>query len=236
MSAYTSSTSAKRLGTGRPNAPWWLGWRDVENPIAPSSIASRRRSRIVATSSSVAGRSSPPSTKSRSVEWPTNAPTLRRLRRRSSASRYSGNVSKHQSMPSLRASIDMPSTFSNVRTMVSRCSGRVGATREAAVAHHHARDAVPARRREVAVPEDLRVVVGVDVDEPGRQHQPVEVDHLGAGVRRELARCTDGGDAVAGDGHVGGVGPARRSRRSARRRAAAGPSVATGLRPSRCRR
>ena len=48
--------------------------------------------------------------------------------------------------------------------------------------------------------------MGVDVDEPGRQRQPVEVDHLGTGVRRELARCTDAGDAVAGDGHVGGSG------------------------------
>src|SRR5436309_3433638 len=35
---------------------------------------------------------------------------------------------------------------------------------EAAVAHHDARDAVPARRGQVAVPEDLRVVVRVDVD------------------------------------------------------------------------
>ena len=41
---------------------------------------------------------------------------------------YSGNVSKHQSMPALSASFDMPSTFSSVRTMMSRCSGRVGAT------------------------------------------------------------------------------------------------------------
>ena len=82
----------------------------------------------MATSSSVAARSSPPSTKSRSVEWPTKAPTLMRLASLSRASRYSGNVSKHQSMPSSRASIDMPSTFSNVRTIVSRCSGWVGAT------------------------------------------------------------------------------------------------------------
>ena len=41
---------------------------------------------------------------------------------------YCGNVSKHQSIPALSASIDMPSTFSRVRTMMSRCSGRVGAT------------------------------------------------------------------------------------------------------------
>ena len=33
---HLARRSAKRLGTGRPNAPWWLGWRDVENPMAPS--------------------------------------------------------------------------------------------------------------------------------------------------------------------------------------------------------
>ena len=41
--------------------------------------------------------------------------------------RYSGKVSKVQSMPATRASNAMPSTFSSVRAMVSRCSGRVGA-------------------------------------------------------------------------------------------------------------
>ena len=41
---------------------------------------------------------------------------------------YCGNVSKHQSIPALSASIDIPSTFSRVRTTISRCSGRVGAT------------------------------------------------------------------------------------------------------------
>ncbi len=56
-----------------------------------------------------------------------NAATLSRLGRSSRARRYSGNVSKHQSMPASRASIDMPSTFSSVRTTMSRCSGRVGA-------------------------------------------------------------------------------------------------------------
>ena len=48
-------SSANRLGTGRPNAPWWAGCREVEKPIAPAvhrlpqraraSCRSRRRSR-----------------------------------------------------------------------------------------------------------------------------------------------------------------------------------------------
>jgi hypothetical protein len=76
----------------------------------------------------VASRSSPPVTNSRTGVWPTNAPTFSRFGRLSMAARYSGNVSKHQSMPEFSASIAMPSTFSSVRTITSRCSGRVGAT------------------------------------------------------------------------------------------------------------
>ena len=60
----------------------------------------------------------------------------------------------------------------------------VGRTRrcepEAAVAHDHGGDAVPRRGGEVGVPQDLGVVVGVRVDEAGRQHEAVEVDHRGA--------------------------------------------------------
>ena len=91
-------------------------------------MASRTIARIASTSSAVAARSSPPSTNRRSGVWPMKAPTLRRLARSSMAARYSGKLSKHQSMPLSSASIDMPSTFSSVRTIVSRCSGRVGAT------------------------------------------------------------------------------------------------------------
>ena len=55
--------------------------------------------------------------------------------------------------------------------------GPGGRDAEPAVAHDDARHPVPARRGEVAVPEDLGVVVGVDVDEargpgPGRRGRP----------------------------------------------------------------
>ena len=39
--------------------------------------------------------------------------------------------------------------------------------RDAAVAEHDRGDAVPARRRRVGIPCDLRVEMGVHVDEPG---------------------------------------------------------------------
>nr|WP_262402566.1 hypothetical protein [Actinomadura sp. CNU-125] len=80
--------------------------------------------------------------------------------------------------------------------------GAGGRDAEAAVAHDDAGHAVPAGRGEVAVPEDLRVVVGVDVDEAGRERQAVQVDDLGARARRQLAGCADGGDAVGLDGDV----------------------------------
>ena len=49
--------------------------------------------------------------------------------------------------------------------------------REAAVAGDDGGDAVEARRRERRVPEHLRVVVRVDVDEPGRDDVPAGVEH-----------------------------------------------------------
>ena len=48
---------------------------------------------------------------------------------------------------------------------------------EAAVAADHGGDAVERRRRDSGVPQDLRVVVGVDVDEAGGDDEAVGVDH-----------------------------------------------------------
>ena len=63
----------------------------------------------------------------RNAVWPIIAATLSRIGVRSIASRYSGNVSNDQSMPAVSASTDMPSTFSSVRAITPRSSGRVGA-------------------------------------------------------------------------------------------------------------
>ena len=70
--------------------------------------------------------------------------------------------------------------------------------REAAVARHHGGDAVEARRLERRIPEDLRVVVGVDVDEAGRDGAARGVElALAAQLRPDLA------DHAVGDRHVG---------------------------------
>ena len=70
--------------------------------------------------------------------------------------------------------------------------------REAAVAGDDGGDAVEARRRERGIPEHLRVVVRVDVDEPGRDDAVAGVEHTVAVEVR-----TDLGDATAGDADVG---------------------------------
>ena len=59
---------------------------------------------------------------------------------------------------------------------------------DAAVPHHHRRDAVPRRRHDAVVPGDLAVVVGVDVDEAGHHHGAVGVDHPGGVVRLDARR------------------------------------------------
>src|SRR5581483_12251122 len=53
--------------------------------------------------------------------------------------------------------------------------GGGGGEAHAAVAHDHRRHAVPDRRREERVPRGLAVVVGVRVDEPGRDQQVLGV-------------------------------------------------------------
>ncbi len=130
--ARISSRSAARLGTGRPSKPTWVGDLEVAKPTAPASMASATMARMRAISSSVAARSvdSAPMTSRRTGVWPIMAATLMAGPRASTASRYCGKVSKGHSSPSPAASAAalMPSTFSSVRMIRSRWSGRVGAT------------------------------------------------------------------------------------------------------------
>jgi hypothetical protein len=59
--------------------------------------------------------------------------------------------------------------------LVSRLARR---QRKAAIAHHDASDAVPAGAAAERVPGDLRIHVGVAVDETGGNDQPVRIDRL----------------------------------------------------------
>ena len=82
-----------------------------------------------------------------------------------------------------------------------RLGGVLGADRvDQDVAVTHAGHVVPAR-----VQRGDREVV-VRVDEAGEEHRPVEIDHLGIGMRAQDLAATDGGDARAVDDHHGGSG------------------------------
>ena len=124
------------------------------------------------------------------------------------ASRYSAKVSKLQSMPASSMRSDMSSTAWSVRTIGAAVLGARRRDREAAVAGDDRRDAVPARRREPRIPEHLRVVVGVDVEEAGR--------HVTTAWRRSPCR--------------------RRARRPPRRRVRRRTATSAGARARRCRR
>ena len=90
---------------------------------------------------------------------------------------------------------------------MSRCSGRVGATPKPQLPMTTVVTPCQHDGREVAVPEHLGVVVRVDVDEARGEHEPVEVDDLGARPPAPSSPgAADRGDAVAGDGHVGRAG------------------------------
>src|SRR5262249_4272210 len=77
-------------------------------------------------------------------------------------------------------------------------AGRQG---EPAIAHHDTGDAMPARRGPERIPEDLRVHVGVAVDETGSDHVVFGVDHLA----RPLADPPDRGDAAVLHADVGAI-------------------------------
>ena len=82
-----------------------------------------------------------------------------------------------------------------------------GREADAAIAHHHRGDAVPAGRRELVVPGRLAVIVGVDIDEAGRHQRAGRVDLAPAGPGLAAGL----GDAPAIDRDIAGEGIASRA-------------------------
>ena len=118
----------------------------------------------------------------------------------SNRSRNSPKVSHFQSTPCSSAASGMPSTLRHHPAQVVGVAVVQRREREPAVAADHGGDAVHARRARGGVPEELRVVVRVRVDEPGRDHE--------AGRRRSRrwrrsSIVADGDDAPVGDPDVG---------------------------------
>ena len=94
----------------------------------------------------------------------------------------------------------MASTRVIERIAYSRSSGWTGANPKPQLPIATDVIAVPARQRAVRVPEDLGVVVGVQVDEAGRHVHAAGVDDA---VRVGCVDPTDGGDPAVADRHVG---------------------------------
>ena len=92
---------------------------------------------------------------------------------------------------------DLPAEHGQ-RVVVDR---RVG---QAVLAEHLGRHPLADLGQVVGLQQDLQVGVGVHVDEAGREHEAVGVEHAGGG-RRGAARRQDCGDPRAVDEHVGAV-------------------------------
>ncbi len=73
---------------------------------------------------------------------------------------------------------------------------------DAAIAHDHGRHAMVGRRRQAVFPGHLTVIVGMDVDEAGRDDHAARVDFLQAGP----VDLADRGNTIAADGDVAGEG------------------------------
>ena len=82
-----------------------------------------------------------------------------------------------------------------------------GRQREAAVAHHHRGHAVVARAAAHRIPHDLRVHVGVAVDEAGRDDQPVGID----GALGRVGDAADLRNAAVRDADIRGEALAART-------------------------
>ena len=128
-SATRSSLAARRLGTGSPLVPAWVGELVVLQPQAPASIEARSRSCIVRVSSSVAARSHAacPIALRRSGLWPTSG-IMFSPRPMSMASRYSPKVSHVHGSTEASERNGRSSTQQKVASIGSRCSGRSGAS------------------------------------------------------------------------------------------------------------
>ena len=122
----------------------------------------------------------------------------------STKSRYSGNVSHDQSMPAAIASAEMSSARSRLRTTRWRASGRAGASVKpqlpiTAVVTPWKHELFTHR-----IPGDLRIHVGVYIDETGRDGMAFGVDRaIRAAAGQFSWVLADLGDHAVGDEDVG---------------------------------
>ena len=82
--------------------------------------------------------------------------------------------------------------------------GAGGSDPETAIAHDHGRDAMPAGRGQIGIPQHLRVVVRMAVDESRGQDQAVEINHVAHPPG--LAGVVDRHDRRSLNDHIGPTG------------------------------
>ncbi len=101
------------------------------------------------------------------------------------ASRYSGKVTKPQSLPRplRKQPMSMPSTSSSISNNVSRSRTACRCEAKTTIPRHDGGDPVPRRNAQHRVPKHLGIEVGVDVDESGRDDLPAHVDRPIRGTR-----------------------------------------------------
>jgi hypothetical protein len=198
-----SSALAKFDGTPRPSAPTWMSSCEVEKPTAPSRIAARTSSFIAAISA---------------------------RRGRALGRRVAHHITPHRGVADVAADVQRElalepapvvgeAAAAPAEALAHRLAahaldarehagepvdvvGPRGVEREAAVAGEHGGDAVLHRGRRDRIPVELHVVVGVDVDEAGRDDEAVRVDDAACVVRD----AADRGDSPVAHRDVGGVG------------------------------
>ena len=159
------------------------GSRCADQPQAPASIASCSSRRISACSASVGSTPAlarsqpehPDEQRRRPARTGSMFTALGRARRRCRGTRGTSPSPTACPPASRRSGIASMRVIDSIDR--SRSLGAHRREAEAAVADHDRRDAVPARQRAVRIPEQLRVVVRVQVDEAGRDDQAVGVEH-----------------------------------------------------------
>ena len=200
----SSSSVAYRDGTMSPSASLCVRAHDDEKPRPPAARLSSSSCSIAARSSGVAAPcvARSPMTTRRIVEWPTRKPAFG-ASVPSIRSRYSPKVFQSHGTPAASADDRHALDPGEHAHQVVAVLGAERRDREAAVAADHRRDAVQRRRAQRRVPEHLRVVVRVDVDEAGRDDLAVGVDR----ARRGLVDVADRDDASVADADVAAAAP-----------------------------
>ncbi len=202
-SATSSSRDALRDGTGWPAPSLWVGDCEVDSPSAPAASASCSSATIFSICSGgglaadgVAAHRGQPKRRMANQETGIDRDAAVEAvepvaeRRPSPVETGPQRVQRHP--------LDPREHPGEVVVLVG-CRGR---QREAAVAAEDRGDAVLHRRARGRVPEQLRVVVGVQVDEARRQRLPLRVN----GFRGWLIDVADRDDPSVADADVAVTG------------------------------